>query len=82
MEGAVRLWGKGFETHDLFSAVRDLRVAVGKLNHSHDFVHSCYKCNSSKQPLCVWVGDAAQLFEEVCRDEVFDTAQGHSCRAA
>ena len=70
LEGAVRLWGKGFETHDLFSAVRDLRVAVGKLNHSHDFVHSCYKCKSSKQPLCVWVGDAAQLFEEVCRDEV------------
>ena len=70
LEGAVRLWGKGFETHDLFSAVHDLRLAVDKLNHSHGFVHCCYKCHSPKQPLCVWVGDAAQLFEEVCRDEV------------
>ena len=70
LEAAIRLWGKGFETHDLFSAVSDLRAAVSKLRHDHGCLSQCYKCCSPKPPLCAWVGDAAQLFEEISRDEV------------
>lgn len=70
LEAAVRLWGKGFETQDLFSAVRDLRAAVEKLNHNHRYVSCCFRCHSHKPPLCAWVGDAAQLFEEVSRADV------------
>lgn len=64
------MWGKEFETHDLFSAVRDLRLAVGKLRHEHGYLSCCYMCKSPKPPLCAWVGDAAQLFEEISRDQV------------
>ena len=65
LEAAIRLWGKGFETKDLFSAIRDFRAAVGELRHDHCCLDTCHRCHRSKAPLCLWVGDAAQLFEEV-----------------
>ena len=70
LEAVVRLWGKGFETADLFSAVKDLRGAVAQLEHQHSFTCACFRCGAPKQPLCAWVGDAAQLFEEISRHEV------------
>ena len=70
IEAAIRLWGFGFETVDLSSAVRDFLAATRQLKHDHDFVHCCYRCRLPKNPLCVWVGDAAQLFEEISRHEV------------
>lgn len=75
LEAAVRLWGKGFETPDLFSAVRDLRKAVDCLKHEHACIQTCFRCRSPKQPLCAWVGDAAQLFEEISRTEVLRRLQ-------
>jgi hypothetical protein len=70
LEAVVRLWSKGFETADLFSAVKDLRGAVAQLEHQHSFTCACFRCGAPKQPLCAWVGDAAQLFEEISRHEV------------
>lgn len=43
---------------------------MSKLRHDHGCLSQCYKCCSPKPPLCAWVGDAAQLFEEISRDEV------------
>lgn len=75
LEAVVRLWACGFETRDLFSAVSDLRAAVNQLDHNHGFLHCCYKCQQLKAPLCTWVGDAAQLFEEISKQEVLERLQ-------
>ena len=70
LEAVVRLWASGFETKDLFSAVVDLRAATKRLRHDHGYLTCCFMCKKEKHPFCVWVGDAAQLFEEISRDEV------------
>ena len=43
-EAIVRLWNRGVETRDLFSAVRDLRASVSRLYHQHGFLGRCYRC--------------------------------------
>ena len=70
LEAVVRLWGEGFETSTLFTAVRDFSVAVSKLKHDHGFCSTCYRCKKEKPSLSLWVGDAAQLFEEIDQSEV------------
>ena len=70
MEASVRLWGQGLETRDLSTAVSDFRAAVNNLKHEHGCLSTCHRCGEPKPSLCLWVGDAAQLFEEVARDEV------------
>jgi hypothetical protein len=68
LEAVVRLWASGFETKDLFSAVVDLRAATKRLRHDHGYLTCCFMCKKEKPPLCIWVGNAAQLFEEIFRD--------------
>ena len=70
LEAAVRLWGAGFETRDLFSAVADFRLAVSQLRHDHGCLSSCHRCRKPKPALCLWVGDAAQLFEEISQLDI------------
>lgn len=48
LEAVVRLWDKGFETADLFSAVKDLRGAVAQLEHEHSFTFGVVTQKSRK----------------------------------
>ena len=48
----------------------DFHAAVNNLKHDHDCLSTCHRCDKSKPLVCLWVGEAAQLFEEVARDEV------------
>ena len=70
LEAAVRLWGAGFETRDLLSAVADFRLAVSQLRHDHGCLSSCHRFRKPKPALCLWVGDAAQLFEEISQFDI------------
>ena len=67
--GVIKLLGIGFETDNLFTAVRDFRGAVGKLSCSSD---TCLRCNSRKPRLSICVADAAQMYEELSPTRIRD----------
>ena len=60
--GIISELAVGFETANLFSAVKDFRSAVNKLMCCSDL---CVRCREPKPTLSICVCDAAQMYEEL-----------------
>ena len=63
----------GFETANLFTAVKDFRSAVNKLTCRSDL---CVRCKMPKPSLSVCVCDAAQMYEELGPSRIREAVLG------